>query len=295
MGLSVTQGSVSTLPNLPAGVSSHFVEVGQIRTHYLEAGVGRGATVVLIHSGEFWRAGRVQLALQHRAARRALPRLRPGPGRFRPHRPRVQLQRCRGVPAQARRRVPSHDVPRPGAPHRQLLRRRLLPADGDGPALRRGLGHRRERWRQGARQRRTQDTHRLHRRARADAQHSARVLLQRALVGRRRGGGALEGQPGAGGVGGLRGCAPGALGTASRLPSRAARLRPNPLPGADRGRRPGPAAVPHLRHRPPGRDTGSEVKVFENSRHCSHAEHPEEFNALAIDFIKRHAGEAQGS
>ena len=44
-----------------------------------------------------------------------------------------------------------------------------------------------------------------------------------------------------------------------------------------------------------GEIPGSEVKVFDQSRHCSHAEHPDEFNALAIDFIKRHAGEEQGS
>lgn len=36
---------------------------------------------------------------------------------------------------------------------------------------------------------------------------------------------------------------------------------------------------------------GSEVKMFDQSRHCSHAEHPEQFNASAIVFIKRHAGE----
>ena len=41
------------MTDLPPGVSSHFVQVGQIRTHYLEAGVGRGPTVLLIHSGEF--------------------------------------------------------------------------------------------------------------------------------------------------------------------------------------------------------------------------------------------------
>ena len=79
-GAWATQGSVS---NLPQGVSRHYVQVGQIRTHYLEAGVGRGPTVLLIHSGEFGGRARVQLALQHRAARRALPRLCAGPGRLR--------------------------------------------------------------------------------------------------------------------------------------------------------------------------------------------------------------------
>ncbi len=43
--------------NLPEGVKSNFVQVGDIRTHYLEAGppdAGKGCvSVLLIHSGEF--------------------------------------------------------------------------------------------------------------------------------------------------------------------------------------------------------------------------------------------------
>ena len=33
---------------------------------------------------------------------------------------------------------------------------------------------------------------------------------------------------------------------------------------------------------------GSELKVFSPARHCPHLEYPEEFNAVAIDFLKRH-------
>ena len=63
MGLWATQGSVS---NLPQGVSRHYVQVGQIRTHYLEAGVGRGPTVLLIHSGEF--GGRAEFSWRYNIA-----------------------------------------------------------------------------------------------------------------------------------------------------------------------------------------------------------------------------------
>lgn len=34
---------------------------------------------------------------------------------------------------------------------------------------------------------------------------------------------------------------------------------------------------------------GSTVKVFDRSRHCSHIEHAEAFNRLAVDFIKEHS------
>ena len=63
MGLWATQGSVS---NLPQGVSRHYVQVGQIRTHYLEAGVVRGPTVLLIHSGEF--GGRAEFSWRYNIA-----------------------------------------------------------------------------------------------------------------------------------------------------------------------------------------------------------------------------------
>ena len=76
------------------------------------------------------RPGRVQLALQHRAARGTLPRLRAGPGRLRPHRTRLQLHRPPGFPAQAHRCVHQNLVSRAGASHGQFLRRRFLPADG---------------------------------------------------------------------------------------------------------------------------------------------------------------------
>ena len=33
---------------------------------------------------------------------------------------------------------------------------------------------------------------------------------------------------------------------------------------------------------------GSQGKVFERSRHCSHIEHAEAFNSLAIEFFKNH-------
>lgn len=40
--------------NLPPGVKSRFVQVGDIQTHYLEAGAeGGGDPVLLVHSGEF--------------------------------------------------------------------------------------------------------------------------------------------------------------------------------------------------------------------------------------------------
>src|SRR5947209_2721355 len=37
--------------NLPPGVASHYVMVGDIRTHYLEA--GQGEPLILLHSAEF--------------------------------------------------------------------------------------------------------------------------------------------------------------------------------------------------------------------------------------------------
>jgi len=52
--------------DLPPGVSRHYVQVGQIRTHYLEAGAGRGPTVVLIHSGEF--GGRAEFSWRYNIA-----------------------------------------------------------------------------------------------------------------------------------------------------------------------------------------------------------------------------------
>jgi pimeloyl-ACP methyl ester carboxylesterase len=33
---------------------------------------------------------------------------------------------------------------------------------------------------------------------------------------------------------------------------------------------------------------GSELKVFSPARHCPHIEFPEEFNRLAVDFLRRH-------
>ena len=36
---------------------------------------------------------------------------------------------------------------------------------------------------------------------------------------------------------------------------------------------------------------GSELKVFSPARHCPHIEFADEFNALAIDFIKRRASD----
>ena len=232
MDLWARQGSVS---NLPQGVSRHYVQVGQIRTHYPRGGGRPRPHGIVDPQRRVRRPGRVQLALQHRAARPTLPRLRAGPGRLRAYRSGLQLQRSGGLPPQAYRRVHQNNVSRSGASHGQFLRRRFLSADGDGPALRGGLGDRGQRWRQGAGQRRTQGSHRLHRRPGADARDPACLLLPRAVVGRRRGGGALEGQPGTGGMGSLRGRPPGTLGTAQGVPSGTARLRQYPLPGADRG------------------------------------------------------------
>ena len=42
------------------------MQVGQIRTHYLEAGVGHGPTVLLIHSGEF--GGRAEFSWRYNIA-----------------------------------------------------------------------------------------------------------------------------------------------------------------------------------------------------------------------------------
>jgi len=48
---------------LPNGVTSRFVQVGGLRTHYLEAGIGLPETVVLIHSGEF--GGRAEFSWRY--------------------------------------------------------------------------------------------------------------------------------------------------------------------------------------------------------------------------------------
>ena len=34
---------------------------------------------------------------------------------------------------------------------------------------------------------------------------------------------------------------------------------------------------------------GSELKIFSPARHCPHIEFADEFNRLAIDFLKRHS------
>lgn len=53
--------------NLPAGVKSGFIQAGDIRTHYLEAGPpdggDKGATILLIHSGEF--SGRAEFSWRY--------------------------------------------------------------------------------------------------------------------------------------------------------------------------------------------------------------------------------------
>jgi pimeloyl-ACP methyl ester carboxylesterase len=51
-------------PRLPAGVASRYVQVGDVRTHYLEA--GEGEPLVLIHSGEF--GGRAELSWRYNIA-----------------------------------------------------------------------------------------------------------------------------------------------------------------------------------------------------------------------------------
>ena len=51
---------------LPDGVSSKFVQVGGLRTHYLESGIGFSETVVLIHSGEF--GGRAEFSWRYNIA-----------------------------------------------------------------------------------------------------------------------------------------------------------------------------------------------------------------------------------
>ncbi len=50
--------------NLPPGVTSHFVMVGDIRTHYLEA--GHGEPLILLHSAEF--GGRAEFSWRYNIA-----------------------------------------------------------------------------------------------------------------------------------------------------------------------------------------------------------------------------------
>ena len=50
-----------TAPQLPPGVSSHYVMVGDIRTHYLEA--GQGEPIILLHSAEF--GGRAEFSWRY--------------------------------------------------------------------------------------------------------------------------------------------------------------------------------------------------------------------------------------
>lgn len=54
----------SPAPDLPPGVASRYVLVGDARTHYLEAGAGE--PVVLLHSGEF--GGRAEFSWLHNIA-----------------------------------------------------------------------------------------------------------------------------------------------------------------------------------------------------------------------------------
>ena len=54
-------GLSGTAPQLPPGVSSHYVMVGDIRTHYLEA--GQGEPIILLHSAEF--GGRAEFSWRY--------------------------------------------------------------------------------------------------------------------------------------------------------------------------------------------------------------------------------------
>lgn len=59
---------MSTVPKaqLPDGVSSKYVQVDGLLTHYLEAGIGFSETVLLIHSGEF--GGRAEFSWRYNIA-----------------------------------------------------------------------------------------------------------------------------------------------------------------------------------------------------------------------------------
>lgn len=61
---------------------------------------------------------------------------------------------------------------------------------------------------------------------------------------------------------------------------------PTLVVGGDRDLLREPGCWEDLHHRIPG----SELKVFAPARHCPHIEHAEAFNALALDFLTRHAG-----
>ena len=253
MGLWATQGSVS---NLPQGVSSHYVQVGQIRTHYLEAGVGRGPTVLLIHSGEFggraefsWRYNIAQLGEHFHVyapdlagfGRTELVYSFSDPLGFRlKHIDAFIRTLCLGpvhlmgnsfgggfclqMATDPRFEVASVIAVSGGGKAPDNDERKVLTGyTGDREQMREILRvcfyH--ERW------------------------WADDVVEER-----------LEGQPGTGCMGSLRGRAARAFGTASGIPSGTARLRQHPLSGADRGRGPGRVAVPDLRVRSPGRDTG---------------------------------------
>jgi 2-hydroxymuconate-semialdehyde hydrolase len=53
--------STGLATNLPPGVTSHFVMVGDVRTHYLEA--GQGEPLILLHSAEF--GGRAEFSWRY--------------------------------------------------------------------------------------------------------------------------------------------------------------------------------------------------------------------------------------
>lgn len=59
-----SQAPQTTPPTLPAGVANRYVMVGDVRTHYLEA--GQGEPLMLIHSGEF--GGRAEFSWRENIA-----------------------------------------------------------------------------------------------------------------------------------------------------------------------------------------------------------------------------------
>ena len=292
MGLWATQGSVS---NLPQDVSSHYVQVGQIRTHYLEAGVGRSPTVLLIHSGEFggraefsWRYNIAQLGEHFHVyapdlagfGRTELVYSFTDPLGFRLKHIDAFIRTlcldpvhlmgnsfgggfCLQMAVDPRFDVASVIAVSGGGKAPDNDERNVLTGyTGDREQMREILRvcFYNERW---------------------WADDVVEERWQASL------------EPGV-----WEACA-------------AARLAPSGQPRGFRPVRPDygsircpvlivagaqdPLRFPTYASDLQAEIPGSEVKVFDQSRHCSHAEHPDEFNALAIDFIQRHAGEEQGS
>lgn len=279
---------------LPEGVSSHFVEVGQIRTHYLEAGVGRSPVVVLIHSGEF--GGRAEFSWRHNIAQLGehfhvyAPDMA-GFGRTDlvysfSDPPGFRLKHMDGF-LRALSVGPAHFIGNSfgggfvlqmaADPRFEVASAITVSGGGEAPDndTRKLLTGYRGTWKE---MREILRACFYHERWWADD-----VVDERWRA-------SLE--PGV-----WEACA------AARLAPRGRARGFRPV-RPDYGRVRCPVLIVAGAQDPLRLSTyaadlqaqipGSEVKVFDQSRHCSHAEHPDEFNALAIDFIERRAGEASG-